>query len=211
MPRIGNFDKSFKTWLIGQVAEESDRIFRSKKTVIETQVRELLRNKLINNEAIQSLLDYDIAKNSLKKQFGLTDSEAVASVDLIIESVVNSVQVVLIQSRRLDLVTSFNIQILPQTLISNLANTIYYTSDRSGSEIRWLEWLLLRGLEITVYGWSQKLSNNPKSRAGGTMIENGGFYRVDSRFAGTVDDNFLTRAITESNDEIITIIRNNLT
>lgn len=210
MPRIANSNKDFKTWLTGEIAEHADTVFKRNKPVIEQNVKNLLKQKLVNNEAIQSLLDYDIAKNSLKKQFGLTDQEALISVDLIIESVVNSVEVVLVKSRRLDLITSFTIRILPKNLMETLANAISYVSQPSGSEIKWLEWLLLKGLEITVEGWSEKLSNNPKSRAGGIMKEDGGYYRVDSRFAGTIEDNFLTRVILESNDEILSIIRNNL-
>lgn len=76
-------------------------------------------------------------------------------------------------------------------------HTIY-----SGGDLHWLEWMLLRGDEIIVVGYEY----NPKSGIGRTRLGNmvsGRGFRVPPQYSGTIDNNFITRALigqTQSND-----------
>lgn len=78
---------------------------------------------------------------------------------------------------------------------------------RQGEEhdIEWLKWLLIEGRRYVVknYIFTEKL-DSAKSRGGGLMIpKKGGGWRVPREYAGTIDDNFLTRAIDEYLDDLI--------
>ena len=72
--------------------------------------------------------------------------------------------------------------------------------------IPWLEWLLKRGREYVVkqYVFTDKLESKA-SRGGGLMIpkKSAAGWRVPEQHAGTIDDNFLTRAISEFLDDAV--------
>lgn len=70
-------------------------------------------------------------------------------------------------------------------------------------KIEWLRWLLLEGRKYVVkeYIFTEKLSGK---RGGGLMIpKKGAGWRIPEAYAGTIEDNFLTRAIDEYLDKII--------
>ena len=71
-----------------------------------------------------------------------------------------------------------------------------YVSE-GGSEIDWLSWLLYEGNNSVVIGYKYKPVVSPKSRTGkGIMIKGeGNIFRVPPAFAGTADDNWITRGV----------------
>ena len=78
-----------------------------------------------------------------------------------------------------------------------------YTSEK-GSTIPWLEWLLLRGQDSVVVGFKYLPKNSPYSRTGrGIMISgDSAIYRVPPGYAGTMDNNWITRGVDAALPEI---------
>lgn len=71
----------------------------------------------------------------------------------------------------------------------------------NGFDVNWLEWLLLRGNDSVVVGYSYFPEISPRSRTGlGLMVKSGNsaIFRVPSEYAGTVDNNWITRGIDEA-------------
>ena len=60
--------------------------------------------------------------------------------------------------------------------------------------VPWLEWLLTRGNQIIVIDYSFKTSSSISSRTGLGLMVKGSGWRVPPEFAGTYQDNWLTRA-----------------
>jgi hypothetical protein len=81
--------------------------------------------------------------------------------------------------------------------ILNETGTSYETD--KGELIPWLEWLLLKGDKLLVPAFTVKrgIFKSPPSRTGyGIMVPtNNEGWRVPSEFKGTIDENFVTRAI----------------
>lgn len=183
---------------------------QKQSAVLKLEIQKLIRSTLNNDQCISSLLGYDIAISNLQRQFGLTDDEAVDAVDKIISAVIDSIEISINTTagkKTSNIVCTLSV--LPESLQRSMGQSIgVYTSGPSGSPIPWLDWLLTRGLEIVVFDYRLFLTDSDKSRAGGAIMakQSGSFYRVDSRFAGTVGDNFLTRAIYSTQDEITKII-----
>jgi hypothetical protein len=65
-----------------------------------------------------------------------------------------------------------------------------------GHLIEWLKWLLFRGDErfIRTYQYTHKIHEGHPSRTGFGIMVGGGDWGVPAVFAGTVNDNWLTRA-----------------
>jgi hypothetical protein len=86
------------------------------------------------------------------------------------------------------------------------------TDNISGSVIPWLRWLLLDGSKILVRNYQVQMGSNPRSRTGQAIMitsdrEN---WRVPAEFAGTVNNNWITRAIERLDGTIINIIESEL-
>ena len=78
-------------------------------------------------------------------------------------------------------------------------------------EIEWLRWLLTKGQEYVVkqYVFTEKIESKV-SRGGGLMIPKkaAAGWRVPKEYSGTMDDNFVTRALDQYMDSVVTEIFN---
>ena len=73
----------------------------------------------------------------------------------------------------------------------------------TGSVIPWLEWLLLEGTSTLVKDYEVAFGPNSRSRTGyAIMIDSDSSWSVPSQYAGTLSDNWITRAISSYKDDI---------
>lgn len=84
-------------------------------------------------------------------------------------------------------------------------SALSYTSDKSGEKIRWLEWLLFRGTEKIndTYSVQYMKGLGRSGMAIMRILKDSNGFSVDPEFAGTEDDNMVTRAIIRNRDKII--------
>lgn len=85
-----------------------------------------------------------------------------------------------------------------------------YTSN--GHVVPWLEWLLFKGNEIIIVGYMVKYKGIPTSRSGSAFMARAinGKYKVPSEYAGTEEDNWITRALRKSDSVLNKIIKDNI-
>ena len=78
-----------------------------------------------------------------------------------------------------------------------------------GDQLNWLQWLLLEGDSVIVSDHIFVFGPSPFSRTGmGLMRESvGGFWRVPPEYAGSINNNWITRAIEAASSEIDTTIQ----
>jgi hypothetical protein len=78
--------------------------------------------------------------------------------------------------------------------------------------VDWLEWLLTRGTQVVIGDFWLFEHARGSTRSGGSSImrriENipREPFRVDPNFSGTIDDNFITRAIQSQSDELLRVL-----
>jgi hypothetical protein len=81
------------------------------------------------------------------------------------------------------------------------------TDNIRGYSLPWLKWLLLDGTAIIIDNYTVTMGYNKYSRTGGAvMTRTGGAWRVPPQYSGTMDDNWITRSIENSKDEIDNLI-----
>ena len=189
------------------IAPKVNKILKKAKPTIELRVSELLRVKMDSSATIQELKN-----GQLKVDFGLTDSLADAATRDIVNAVASAVKVFIRppKTKTAKTLGSLVIQIDP-TIVSTAVQTsttngIY---NSNGNQITWLDWLMNKGLEVAVEDFEvvSIIGYNDRSRSGGGfMIKTGGAFRVHPDHAGTPGDNFITRAIVDSEPLIEKII-----
>lgn len=83
----------------------------------------------------------------------------------------------------------------------------YFSDGAKGGYVDWLDWLLLRGTEVVISGWRIDYGMRyglESSRTGDAVMKRaaGGSYSVPSAFAGTEQNNWITRAAAQAEPEI---------
>ena len=94
----------------------------------------------------------------------------------------------------------------------NLPEAVFTDDNKLGNAvvIPWLSWLLLEGTSPVV---DKSFYDNKPQYAripGGGFMINNGFFSVPASIAGTVDDNFLTRALRGIEDDVIILTKKQL-
>lgn len=181
------------------VTRNINKIFLSVKSLIPSWIR--LQPEII------SLLSSE--SSSLAGQFGLNTS-ADSVVNNIIDSVVNSTEIKFIKYN-----AKFNggleLRFQPKDFVNLLSLPDGHTVYRGG-DLHWLDWLLKRGDNMIITNYQY----NPQTGLGRSGLGNmivGGSFRVPPQFAGTINNNFITRAFLGSDQEkqIFSIIEKILT
>lgn len=171
---------------------------------VRREVVELVKNALETEPEFSSLIS-----GELRREFGISDT---SNVQIAVSNIANSI---LIEKTPV----SINNAGLSGGLKISLINNQDYggaLSDESGQvvdntrgySLPWLEWLLLKGNQIIVRDFEVKLGANPRSRSGdAVMVPSSSNWRVPPQFAGTVRENWTTRALSKIDDKIINIIK----
>ncbi len=187
------------------VAPKVDDILIKAKPAIQNRISNLLRTAIEGSPTIQSLKG-----GELQVDFGLTDGEAAAATQDIVNAVVSAVNVFFQKSKRGKTLGNLVIQIDPaivSTAVQTSTTNGIYNSN--GNQITWLDWLMNKGTQVVVEGFEVVSTDyDERSRSGGGfMLPTGGVFRVAPEFAGTAGDNFVTRAIIANGPNIRKIIQ----
>lgn len=170
------------------------------------KVSEQIKTTVI--EAIKSAPEYQsLLTGQLKAEFGLPDSESR------VNSIINIWNNLTIEYKdtkisRGSLYGGFKISMIPKDFSDVLSlEASSFTTER-GSELNWLEWLLLFGNKTIIKDYTVQLGPNPRSRTGMAIMKGqlAGKWSVPGSFAGTSNNNWVTRAIDSADDAINEIL-----
>lgn len=81
------------------------------------------------------------------------------------------------------------------------------TDNQRGYSLPWLHWLLLDGTKILVDNHQVIIGPNPRSRTSMAIMGQGAGWSIPNEFAGTQNNNWLTRAIDSSSDSINNLLK----
>ncbi len=154
----------------------------------------------------------------MRAYFGIEDTEDVKKLmDTLLDGV--SVKVHKAVNEGNAYMLALTITVFDRTWLKNVLDSPYskYISDQdeywSGAEIPWLKWLLLSGGAPVVFGYKVLRGSFPHYSDDGSsrttraiMVEADGSFSVKpEEYQGTQNDNFLTRAASSMDQEIIRI------
>lgn len=178
-------------------------LFRKSVYKIQADIINLMIEALYQSPEILSL-----QSGKLKADFGLDFDPT----EVIIYAIANSTTVQLNNFKfggsTAENVLTINIQPEDFRNVLNLREASILTE--KGSALPWLEWLLTAGDSIIITNYHVSYVPNPSSRSGSAIMIPKGVFKVDSSFSGTIQNNFITRAIDSHQEQIIEIVGRNL-
>jgi|TARA_B100001778_G_scaffold46806_1_gene34306 hypothetical protein len=173
----------------------------------QPKIQKDLRTKLA--ASIRSQPEYGSLKGGeLRYNFGLSD---VAAVDILVDRFVESIYVTT-QSVEAS-ANKISAQLIFSILAQNDLEDILSSSEANqltekGESLPWLSWLLLRGNEPIIMEHRIVFKQTPFSRTGQAIMvpSKSGNWRVPPTYIGTIEDNWITRALSSIEDEIPNIL-----
>ncbi len=172
---------------------------------IVVPVKSIVRQALLNQPEVSSL-----SGGRLAAEFGLPDGRN--RIDNIISQWVDGIIVTTTKATatRNKLSGGLTIKMIPRNFVDVLGLTTSKVTTDKGQDLPWLEWLLLFGDKAIVRDFSISFDSNRvgRSRSGFAVMQSnpGAFWRVPPEFAGTEDNNFVTRALSTIETDINQVI-----
>lgn len=170
---------------------------------IKNPIKEIVGN------AIRNSPEYDaIARGQLSYELGIPDP--FTRMDGLISIWLNNVQFnynkPIIANNKIK--ASFSVNMIKVDFSDVLFSDFAKVDDfRRGYSLPWLEWLLLEGNKIIVPKYEVLFGANRASRTGfALMKESTRSWRIPSTYAGTINNNWITRALDSASSDIKSLL-----
>ena len=200
--------------LIEPIPALEGRIYRALATGLNRKIKSKTRrasrilkghitNWMMESIEINSLLSQGVPY-SLNATFGLTPGTPRDAVNAIVSAIADAITIDFtpVSPRTLAGSAIFRFQSTDFANLLGLPEGHQVTE--MGTDLHWLEWLLLKGDTVIVKGYLYQPSNS--GRSGGGTMDIGGAFRVPPQHAGTASDNFVTRAFFGRDRELARIL-----
>lgn len=192
--------------ILSALQEDVRKLINSVIPKINTDVKTLVTEALRQEPEYSSLLS-----GTLKAEFGIYES---SSVERIVQALANTLKIeqkpVSITNRGLNggfILTMMKSDDMDGIIFIDSASVV---DNQRGYVLPWLEWLLYKNNQPIVRNYSVSYTNSASSRSGlAIMVPDTTNWRVPPEFAGSVRNNWTTRAIARLDQAIYnTIIEN---
>ena len=190
---------------------ESQKLIKSKLSTIQANTTKaasaIILASLNNSDTVQSLLS-----GSLRDDFGLFGNSVQITVNNIVKYISQNIKIKIEQYKSGGFIFRITVQLLSSNDLQNIIEVPLGSFPSRGGMVNWLEWLTTKGSQVVIGDYWMFQHARGRTRSGGTKImkkitsPNGEPFRVDPKYAGTPDDNFITRAIEDVADEILNIV-----
>ena len=176
---------------------------------IGNRAAQFIKTSIINS--IKNQPEYfSLLNGKLRHEFGLPDADSrVASILDGIEQSLN-IRYNSVSFNSNNITGGFTITMVPSGFNDILSLPAAVFETEKGSSLQWLKWLLLEGDNSIVFGYKFILGQSPYSRTGQGIMRSdvSGVWRVPPEFAGTEDNNWITRAISSTEADINNFLQN---
>lgn len=199
-------DKDIRSAILDALSSDLSKTISKSISAISTKIKILVKKALQNEPEYQSLKN-----GQLRREFGIENTNNVdVVIDKLIDTLVIDTKTITINSQGLS--GGLRITMIPSDFSGVVGSEESVVVDNMrGYSLPWLEWLLLKGSQIIVKDYEVKVGSNPYSRSGDAiMVSSSKNWRVPPEFAGTVTDNWTTRALSTIDDEISKIIQDTI-
>lgn len=204
---------NFQLRLLSSNREISQLILENISTYLNPRLDRALVNiqnnlSILVADALRSEPEYQsLLSGQLKAELGIPDTDMIESVVVALSQAIN------INKKPISIKTNgisggFTINMIKSNDLSGVIKNAAASINVTEGSIPWLEWLTLKGNEILVKDYIVKLGPNPNSRSGMAIMKGsvGDAWRVPPMFAGTENNNWITRAISRIENNIYDLI-----
>ena len=194
--------------ILGSIISHLQPAFTKTQQALQQILPKIVKEALILEPEYASLLS-----GQLRSELGVPDADS--KIEQIFSAWSNNL---VVQNRPLSIKGSglsggFSINIIKSDFSDILSLPAAVVVDStSGSIIPWLQWLLIEGNQILIRDYKLRMGANSRSRTGNAIMVSStkDNWRVPPQFAGTINNNWVTRAMDRLDDSILSYIEKEL-
>lgn len=180
--------------ILSAMKDSLNNCFANAVKNLQISIPSQVKNAIISQPEYQSLIS-----GKLKYEFGIPDSAGAINsiVDIWINNItINSIPITMGSN---SLRGGFSINMIRDDYSDVLgSNSATVTDTKSSAVLPWLEWLLLHGGKIIIKNYRVQMGPSPNSRTGmAIMVSSKENWRVPPEFAGSKDNNWITRSLSK--------------
>lgn len=169
---------------------------------VKPKIVQIVQNAITSSPEYNSLLSGD-----LKYEFGLPDS------DSRVQTILNFWTKINAEYKKVSIIGDklnggFSLNMIQSDYSDVLNNSAAIFTTEKGTDLHWLEWLLLFGNKIIIRDYEVEFGYNPRSRTGQAVMKGvkRGKWSVPYQFSGTQNNNWITRAIDSVESDIYKVL-----
>lgn len=164
--------------------------------------------KIIMDAILASPEYTSIVGGKLRFDFGIVDG--ISKIDGLLQIWTNNIMITY-DAPKINgniIISKFSISMIKADYSDVLGSDYAQVIDNErGYSLPWLQWLLLDGTKILVNNHQVVIGPNARSRTSMAIMRPGSGWSVPNEFAGTQNDNWLSRAIDSSSDSINNLLK----
>ena len=170
------------------LAKEFNKTISQNVTQIYRGLQPLISSALLTSPELTS-----VSGGLLRIDFGLTSDPSSS----IVSAIVSSLDIQIQRATATSAGFKGGLLIIMQPINYNnlFSLSVAEQMTAKGVSLPWLQWLLTLGQQIIVANFGVDYQSGKGRTGGGYMTVDERPFKVSSQYAGTVDDNFITRAI----------------
>lgn len=188
------------------IYEDFAKLIAKSSTSLTEQVRLVVRLTFYEQKEFDSLS----GQGKLAKALGIADGATAA--EWLVDRIVNGIKVNVTEQPVSGGTVSAKIEIIstidPDQLVQEPQAIV---TTKKGQELPWLDWLINEGRQEFIIGYKIYYAPipQPRSRSGGAIMveDEDSNWGVPDEFAGTPNDNLITRALYEAQQKIDGIVK----
>jgi len=204
--KIVKTNKQIERLMVQALAKEGQYALKNASRRIKTRVKNIVYDAINDCPEIQELSRHD---GKLRLDFGLSSDPTPEIINGIVNSVFVEVKRITASGGRLKGGITIGVQPVGAANLFSLPESVQEIE--TGGYMPWLQWLLFEGDRIIIQNYGVEYKPGAGRTGGARMIEEAAPFRVDPRYSGTIERNFITRALYPFIPAINKTIRQELT
>jgi hypothetical protein len=200
-------DSEIRSLILEAMRSHLDIAFNKSISEIREEIKRIFIEGLKKEPEYESLMS-----GSLKFEFGIPDSTAIDRVIVLMADTLE-INKVPITASNFGLTGGYKMTMIKSDDINGIIKDEAATvqDDARGYVLPWLDWLLFQSNKPIVKDFEVRLGPNNNSRTGmAIMVDSNKNWRVPPQFAGSITNNWTTRAIENMEKEILKIMQTSI-
>ena len=199
-------DTQIKKLILQSLADTINIVIKKALSDIDIRVKSVVKN------AIQQEPEYASLKSGqLRAELGISDP---SNIDRVVDAIVDNSKITHspVRAGQTGLIGGFQYNLIKADDMGGVIYTdIGSVFDEKGYYLPWLQWLLYEGGKPLVKKFRVQMGPSKNSRSGmAIMVKDKANWHIPPQFAGTISNNWITRAIDRLDNEIINIIKTSI-
>lgn len=184
--------KALKDKVVGFFKQKVKEVIKKSTPKIKRNIHERFRAYLENEDFYRSLRE-----GRLQSELGLPQGQSYQMVDELVDLIIDKLDVIYIDD---DDGGKIIIDISEES-IEEIASSVGSIESENGFDVPWAEWLLLYGSKVIITDHRFKYEPGLGRSEGGIMVKRG-TWEVPGEYAGTAQNNVITRALSNFAEEL---------